>query len=476
MSTPREDYPVSDEANLFPEASPGDYQAVLVSIKEIGQQEPIVRKDGQIIDGRTRLRVCGELGVEPRFIELGDDVDPLQYVLAKNLARRHLDASQRAVIAYKLSAWSRPGGDRRSEAYLEGVDHSAILPDGYSQEQSAKLMNVSLRSVRQAGKVISEDSPAVPALRHAVEAAGERRVNVSDAAKVVDQPTEVQEQALDRVLRGKSKTISSAVLQIQSEVMGAAEAEALESNRAKPIDETITLHHSAVSDLSGLVAPASVDAIITNPPNNPESLPVFSDLAAFAAHALKADGVMVVMNNGMQLPEVLEHLKHPDLKWVFEFDFQHQGVPIDVGTSPRITLRRRSLLIYGKPGFKLNEVDNVIALQTSDALPIGQLQRRLFDEAMALIVERFARPGHVVCDPILQGRASTALAARKHGCFFIGADKDDVNLEHIMKSLTRDDGDVGSESNSQAVPPGGLIPPVSPTEDALDDAGINPNP
>ena len=42
----------------------------------------------------------------------------------------------------------------------------------------------------------------VPALRHAVEAAGERRVNVSDAAKVVDQPAEVQEQALDRVLRG----------------------------------------------------------------------------------------------------------------------------------------------------------------------------------------------------------------------------------------------------------------------------------
>ena len=206
------------------------------------------------------------------------------------------------------------------------------------------------------------------------------------------------------------------------------------------------------------------------------SLPVFSDLAAFAAHALKPDGVMVVMSNGMQLPDVLERLKHPELKWVFEFDFQHQGVPVDVGTSPRITLRRRSLLIYGKPDFKLNEVDNVIALQTSDELPIEQLQRRLFGEAMALIVEHFARPGQVVCDPILQGRASTALAARKHGCHFIGADTDGASLGHIRKLLTRDDGDGGSESDSQAVPPEGLIPPVSPTEDALDDAGTNPNP
>ena len=390
------------------------------------------------------------------------------------LARRHLDASQRAVIAYKLSAWSKPGGDRRSEAYREGVDQSAILPDGFSQEQSAKLMNVSPRSVRQAGKVISEDSPAVPALRHAVEAAGERRVAVSDAAKIVDQPAEVQEQALDRVLRGASKNIFSAVRQIQSEAMEAADAQALESNLVKPIDETITLHRSAVSDLSGLVDPTSVDAIITNPPNTPQDLPVFSDLAAFAAHALKADGVLVVMNNGLQLPDVLEHLKHPDLKWVFEYDFQHQGVPVDVGTSPRVTLRRRSLLIYGKRGFRLSGGDNLVALQTSDELSLGQLQRRLFDEAMALIVERFVRPGQVVCDPILLDRASTALAARKHGCCFIGADTNDVNLDRIRRSLTRDDGDGGSESNSQVVSHKSSIPPVSATEGALCDAQANP--
>ena len=84
--------------------------------------------------------------------------------LAKNLARRHLDASQRAVIAYKLSAWSKPGGDRRSEAYREGVDQSAILPDGFTQEQSAKLLAVSPRSVRQAGKVNLRGQPCGPGI------------------------------------------------------------------------------------------------------------------------------------------------------------------------------------------------------------------------------------------------------------------------------------------------------------------------
>ena len=476
MSTPIKDYTASDEANLFPEASPEEYQAILASIEEIGQQEPIARKDDQIIDGRNRYRACRELGIEPKFTELGDNVDPLKYVLAKNLARRHLDASQRAVIAYKLSAWSKPGGDRRSEAYREGVDQSAILPDGFSQEQSAKLLAVSPRSVRQAGKVISEDSPVVPALRHAVEAAGERRINISDAAKVVDQPAAVQEQALDRVLRGESKTISSAVRQIQSEVMEAADAEALESNRAKPIDETVTLHRCSVSDLSGLVAPASVDAIITHPPYGSQSLSAFSDLAAFAAHALKPEGVMVVMSDGMQLPQVLERLNHPDLKWICELDFEHHRVPVSGGPPDWITLRRRSLLIYGKPRFRLNGGDNIIALPASDDLPLEQLRRRLSDEAMALIVERFVRPGQVVCDPIPLDRASTALAARQHGCCFIGADKDDANLDRIRRSLTRYDGDVGSESNLQAVSPEGPIPAVFPTEDTLPDAQANPNP
>ena len=276
------------------------------------------------------------------------------------------------------------------------------------------------------------------------------------------------------MLRGESKNIFSAVQKIQSEVMEAAEAEALESNLAKAIDETITLYLSSVSDLSGLVAPASVDAIITNPPYGSESLSVFSDLAAFAAHALKPDGVMVVMNDGMLLPQVLEGLNHSDLKWISEFDLQHQGVSIGGSPPHWITLRRRSLLIYGKARFKLDRGDNVIALPTPDQLPEGHLQRNLSDEAMALIFERFARPGQVVCDPIPLDRASTALAARKHGCYFIGADKNDVNLGRIRRSLTRDHGDGGFESNSQAVSPDSPISAAFPTEDGLDDAQTNP--
>ena len=458
-----QEYPISDLAYLFPDMTDAQFERLVKSIQANGLRVPITVWRGEIIDGRHRYAACLRAGVEPRFEYLDDDEDPVQFVLDKNGEVRVLDTSGRAVVGYKLSSMSKPGRP------VDSQDEELQMTQG----EAALRLGVSRRSVTNVGRVLGEDSAAISTLRKAVESG---RVKASDAAKAVDQSAEVQERALDRVLRGESKTISSAVQQIKRQLTEAEEAEALETNLAKPIDEIITLYYSAVSDLSGLVEPASVDAIITNPPYGSESLSVFSDLAIFAAHALKPDGVMVVMNDGMLLPQVLEGLGHPDLKWVFEFDFQHQGVPVDVRTSPRVTLRRRSLLIYGKPGFRLSGGDNIIAWQTSDELSLGQLQRRLFDEAMALIVKRFARPGNLVCDPILQGRASTALAARTHGCFFIGADNDEANLDRVRKALTHDEGDVGSESNSQVTAAEGPIPPVFRTEEALPEPKANPSP
>ncbi len=65
--------------------------------------------------------------------------------MSMNVHRRHLTTSQRAFIAAEIATW-KPGGDRQSK-------HSANLPDGISQPEAAKLLNVSERSVRTAAVV-----------------------------------------------------------------------------------------------------------------------------------------------------------------------------------------------------------------------------------------------------------------------------------------------------------------------------------
>ena len=58
-----------------------------------------------------------------------------------------------------------------------------------------------------AARVLSEDSPAVPAGRLAVE---QGRVTVSDASRVIYEQTEVQLRALERVTGGGSRNLAGA--------------------------------------------------------------------------------------------------------------------------------------------------------------------------------------------------------------------------------------------------------------------------
>ena len=428
MLAPGTQYPISEYALLFPDMAQEDYARLLASIGENGLLEPIAVWRGEVIDGRHRLQACAEAGVEPRFSQLEDATDPVEYVLARNEARRHLDDSQRAVAAYKLSAGSRPGPPRQDG------EQSANLHNTFSftQGQAAELLRVSRRNVNYAGKVLAAASPAAPALRRAVERG---QIKVSDAANVVGQPAEVQEAALARAASGVAKTLGRAVRQLNSERAEAAEAAAAAANRSKPLDETITLHRAALGDLAKLVAAASVDRIITHPPHGRESLPLLAELAAFAAHALQPSGSLVVLSGMEQLPETLERLKHPDLHWVAEFDYRDNGTTTWSRPPHRTRLRRKSLLVYGKRDFRLPPGDDVIELPPPEPGAEARGQWQLNNAGLELILERFARPGQVICDPIMLGRASAALAARKLGCPFIGADREASSIARVRSYL-----------------------------------------
>ena len=157
-------------AALFPLMGGDDFDRLVADIAENGQREPItVMPDGSILDGRNRQRACEYLGIQPitKWYE-GDE--PIGFVLSLNLHRRHLNESQRAMVAAKL-ATLRHGGDRKS-------DQAANLPLE-TQAKAALLLNVGERSVRAAAKVRAEGAPE---LVHAVERGA---VSVSAAAKQI---------------------------------------------------------------------------------------------------------------------------------------------------------------------------------------------------------------------------------------------------------------------------------------------------
>lgn len=163
-----------DLANVFPLMDGDEYKALVRDVGANGLREPIVMYDGLILDGRNRYRACIDAGVQHRFTEYEGD-DPLGFVVSLNLARRHLNESQRAMVAAKLETYKH-GGDRSEQHANLHVDRS----------DAAKLLNVSPRTVASAAKVRDE---AAPELQRAVETG---KVSVSAASDVATLPKEEQ--------------------------------------------------------------------------------------------------------------------------------------------------------------------------------------------------------------------------------------------------------------------------------------------
>lgn len=137
-------------ANIFPLLDGDEFGALVNDIRTNGLHEPIVLFEGMILDGRNRYRACAIGGIDARF-ETYDGVDPIAYVVSLNLRRRHLDESQRAMVAAKL-ANIRFGENQftRGSANLPTLLEDRTAASPLSQSQAASLLNVSERSVRSA--------------------------------------------------------------------------------------------------------------------------------------------------------------------------------------------------------------------------------------------------------------------------------------------------------------------------------------
>jgi N6-adenosine-specific RNA methylase IME4 len=185
------EYKPHELSNIFPLIEGKDFVELKEDIKAHGLREPIVLFEGKILDGRNRFRACQETGVTPVFEEY-TGTDPLSFVISLNLKRRHLNESQRAMVAAKLANMPH-GGDRKS-------DQAANLPL-VSQSTAADLLNVSDRSIRSA-KTVQENG--VPELKSAVESG---RVSVSAAADIASRPIDEQTEV---VAKGEKEILDKA--------------------------------------------------------------------------------------------------------------------------------------------------------------------------------------------------------------------------------------------------------------------------
>ena len=100
----------------------------------------------------------------------------LAYVLSMNLSCRHLDESQRAMVAARLATLPH-GGDRSKSS----------IDDLTTQAGASDLLNVGKSSVERARVVLNAGTPEL------IEAVEQGAINVSQGVKVARAPKNTQQ-------------------------------------------------------------------------------------------------------------------------------------------------------------------------------------------------------------------------------------------------------------------------------------------
>ena len=175
------EYDIHELCSLFPIMPQDQFDALVDDIKAHGQRDPVTLYEGKILDGRHRYKACINLGLEPLVTHFEGE-DALGFVISHNLTRRHLDESQRAMIAAKLA--NLKDGQRKSGAPI------GAATDKITQPEIASKMSVGRRSVQRARKVLEKGTPEL------VEAVENSQIAVSVAAKIAEMEPEQQAQII----------------------------------------------------------------------------------------------------------------------------------------------------------------------------------------------------------------------------------------------------------------------------------------
>ncbi len=182
--------PIHELCAIFPDIDGKEFEDFVEDIKDNGQLEKIETYEGKVIDGKNRQSACVAAGIEPDYVEwappdgtLKKDIDTVlrQHVKSRNLKRRHLSSTERAILGAKLRI-------------VEGSTIASV----------SKELEVSPRLVAFASEILRDGSDSL------IEAVQKDQITVSDAAKILDLPKQVQSAAVRDVRDGKARNVNEA--------------------------------------------------------------------------------------------------------------------------------------------------------------------------------------------------------------------------------------------------------------------------
>lgn len=217
-------------ALILPEMGHEEYQKFKEDILGNGVLEPIILFQGKVLDGRHRYKASRELeiDIEARVWEGG--MDPVEYVVSRNIHRRHLTPGQRAMAAAKCMSWHVEEAKKRQQEagtkhtgnqYTNKLEVPETLPEVPKKDEATGKLNRLPATIPEAGSNIepplvtatiperTSEPKQNPHEKEAREQAGKllnvSGRSVSGAQVILEHGTDEEKQAVESGKSGISK-------------------------------------------------------------------------------------------------------------------------------------------------------------------------------------------------------------------------------------------------------------------------------
>jgi ParB-like chromosome segregation protein Spo0J len=382
----RKFHPVAD---VFPLLKGKEFDDLCESIKGKGLLNSITLHpdDGSIIDGRNRYRACLKVGVSPRYVTWDGKGSITEFAVALNVERRHLDARARALLGQQLEP-----------LYASEAKEHQRLSAGRPKKGEKKVAQVKTREPQ--------------ARELAAKAARTNPQYISDLKKIEKDAPEIYAQIKSGKIELPRAKRMLRQMQAEQRLKAAAKL-------ARP--DGVDLRVCTMEELLSKVR--NLDAIISDPPDGADTVPLYGELARLAKKALKPDGILAVMCGLSYVPQIVEVMRrHISYRWIMAYMMVG-------GQSAQVWNRKvktfwKPVVIFGEEPPQGRWLGDVVRSDMADE----QLDGQQSESGFMRLVERLTVPDALVCDPFL-GVGTTAVACVRLHRRILGCDTDKAAVE-----------------------------------------------
>jgi ParB/RepB/Spo0J family partition protein len=367
----------------------GDIGELARNIAEVGLLHPIVvRPDGTLIAGVRRLEACKTLGWQDIPVHVVELDQIARGKFSENVYRKAFLPSEIDAIRRTLDSSEKAAAKQRQR------EHGGTAP----RRHCAKLSHSDKRKPERALEKIAAYTGK--SVRHV-----EKIAAVCDAAEADARLLPLVAE-MDRT--GKVDRSYYELRRIQVEeaetIAGPAEAKIITGDFHKQ---------------GHLVADNSVDLIFTDPLYHRKDIPLYADLAKFAARVLIEGGSLICFCGHFALPEILPLMQpHLHFHWLIAVVrpgcMAFPGKFVHTGWKPLLWLKK------GKRRTKTLVGDCAVSKRGNQILD-HEWAKGLSETTY--YIEQLSRKGSLICDPFLGG-GSIAVSALKLGRGFVGFEID----------------------------------------------------